>query len=204
VSQREGSVVTAYSDEALKSIASAIAEARLDGSSDVGIEHILFGLVGGGAGIAGRSLESLGLTMEALGEAKKEPRTYGRGLGSSPPFSVEAKRVLWLALHEASYAGRELLGTGDILLAIAIRQEQAGSQILSRLNLVASEVRSRVQDLLEDPGLAGIEKRGDDDGYRRSGIANLSRLASVASIPAIRLRRVEGRSCFLITEPRDV
>ena len=73
-------------------------EARLLNHSFIGTEHILLGLLREGDGVGAKTLQSLGITLEAV-QVKVEETIgmAGTAPSGSPPFTPRAKKVLELS-----------------------------------------------------------------------------------------------------------
>ena len=115
----------------------------------VGTEHILLGLIHEGEGVAARSLESLGISLEAVRQQVEEII----GQGQQPqtghiPFTPRAKKVLELSLREALQLGHNYIGTEHILLGLLREGEGVAAQVLVKLGADLSRVRQQVIELL--------------------------------------------------------
>ena len=110
----------------------------------IGTEHILLGLIGESEGIAGRVLESLGISLEVVRHQLEE--MIGRGqLAPSGriPYTPRAKSALELALPEALLLGHAIVGTEHILLGLIREGEGVAVRVL--VSLGADLVRAREQ-----------------------------------------------------------
>src|SRR5262249_54998610 len=63
------------------------------------------------------------------------------------PFTPRAKRVLELAVEEASHLGHRELGTEHLLLGLIQEREGIAARVLTNLGLEPGAVRSRVREL---------------------------------------------------------
>jgi ATP-dependent Clp protease ATP-binding subunit ClpC len=124
-------------------------EARLLNHSFIGTEHILLGLIHEGEGIAARSLDSLGVTLEAVREKVEEAiGPSGTPAPGSPPFTPRAKRVLELSLREALQLGHSYIGTEHMLLGLVREGEGVAAQVLQSLGVELPRVRQQVIQFL--------------------------------------------------------
>jgi prophage maintenance system killer protein len=126
-------------------------EARLLNHDYIGTEHILLGLIREGEGIAARSLESSGVSLEAV-RAQVEV-IVGRGEQSPSghiPFTPRAKKVLELSLREALQLGHNYIGTEHILLGLIREGEGVAAQILVRLGASLPKLRRQVLDRVQE------------------------------------------------------
>ena len=142
-----------FTDRARRVVVLAQEEARLLHHNYIGTEHILLGLIHEGEGVAAKSLESLGISLEAVRNQVEE--IIGQG-GSSPsghiPFTPRAKKVLELSLREALQLGHNYIGTEHILLGLIREGEGVAAQVLVKLGADLSRVRQQVIQLLSGYG----------------------------------------------------
>jgi hypothetical protein len=142
-----------FTDRARRVVVLAQEEARLLNHNYIGTEHILLGLIHEGDGVAARTLESLGISLEAVRAQVEE--IIGRG-GSAPsghiPFTPRAKKVLELSLREALQLGHNYIGTEHILLGLIREGEGVAAQVLVKLGADLSGVRRRVIEILSGVG----------------------------------------------------
>jgi ATP-dependent Clp protease ATP-binding subunit ClpA len=123
-------------------------EARGLGHNYIGTEHILLGLLAVPDGVAGRALDSFGLSLAGV----REEVTARVGAGNEPmkghiPFTPRAKKILELALREALQLHHNYIGTEHLLLGLMREKEGQGPQILAaHADLLA--VRTAVLDVL--------------------------------------------------------
>ena len=157
-----------FTDRARRVVVLAQEEARLLNHNYIGTEHILLGLIHEGEGVAAKSLESLGISLEAVRSQVEEIIGHG---GSSPsghiPFTPRAKKVLELSLREALQLGHNYIGTEHILLGLIREGEGVAAQVLVKLGADLSRVRQQVIQLLSGAGGAegaGAEKAGATAG----------------------------------------
>ncbi len=143
-----------FTDRARRVVVLAQEEARLLNHNYIGTEHILLGLIHEGEGVAAKSLESLGISLEAVRAQVEEIIGHG---GSAPsghiPFTPRAKKVLELSLREALQLGHNYIGTEHILLGLIREGEGVAAQVLVKLGADLSRVRQQVIQLLS--GYAG-------------------------------------------------
>jgi prophage maintenance system killer protein len=127
-------------------------EARALNHNYIGTEHILLGLLKEGDGVAGRALDALGISLEAvrqqvleiIGEGKQAPAAH-------IPFTPRSKKVLEnLALREAMQLDHLYIGTEHILLGLIKEGDGVAFQVLTRLGADHAQVREQVLGLLAD------------------------------------------------------
>ena len=138
-----------FTDRARRAVVLAQHEARLLNHSYIGTEHLLLGLLREGDGVAANTLESLGVSREAVRGQVEE--IIGRGLGPPPshiPFTPRAKKVLELSLREALALGHNYIGTEHLLLGLLCEGHGVAAQVLVRLGADHDRVRDRALDML--------------------------------------------------------
>ena len=84
-----------FTDRARRVVVLAQEEARLLNHNYIGTEHILLGLIHEGEGVAAKSLDSLGINLEAVQQQVVEIIGQGTQAPSGHiPFTPRAKKVL--------------------------------------------------------------------------------------------------------------
>ena len=123
-----------FSDAARRAVVLAYEEARKLSHSNVGPEHILFGLISEEGGIAREALTSLGITAEATRERLNQRNISDREQTPvHPVLTNSAKKALMLSLQEAHQLSHRNIGTADILLALTREQEGVAAELLVSL-----------------------------------------------------------------------
>jgi hypothetical protein len=126
-------------------------EARALRHNYIGTEHILLGLVKEGDGVAGRALNALGISLEAVRQQVLEIIGEGRQAPAGHiPFTPRSKKVLDLALREAMQLDHLYIGTEHILLGLVREGDGVAFQVLTRLGADHARVREQVLGLLAD------------------------------------------------------
>jgi Clp amino terminal domain, pathogenicity island component/UvrB/uvrC motif len=144
-----GEMFERFTDRARRVIVLAQEEARMLGHNRTGTEHILLGLIHEGEGVAAKTLESLGISLEAVRQHVEE--VIGRGQQAPSrhiPFTPRAKKVLELSSREAFQLGHHYIGTEHILLGLIREGEGVGAQVLVELGADLNRVRQQVIQLL--------------------------------------------------------
>ncbi|GAB3557954.1 ATP-dependent Clp protease ATP-binding subunit [Spelaeicoccus albus] len=136
----------------------------------IGTEHILLGLIHEGEGVAAKSLESLGISLDAVREQVQEIIGQGQQAPSGHiPFTPRAKKVLELSLREALQLGHNYIGTEHVLLGLIREGEGVAAQVLVKLGADLTRVRQQVIQLLQgyqgkEPANAGGATEGQPSG----------------------------------------
>ena len=157
-----------FTDRARRVVVLAQEEARMLNHDYIGTEHILLGLVREDGGVAGRALESLGITEEAARQQVGE--VTGRGQQDPPrghiPFTPRAKKILQLSMREAIALGHAYIGTEHILLGLVREDDGAAVRVLNGLGADPARVRQQVIRLVSarrvqaEPGTGRAAGRG--------------------------------------------
>src|ERR1700731_4279378 len=146
-----------FTDRARRVVVLAKEEARMLNHNYIGTEHILLGLIHEGEGVAAKSLESLGISLEGVRSQVEEIIGQGQQAPSGHiPFTPRAKKVLELSLREALQLGHNYIGTEHILLGLVREGEGVAARVLVDLGADLSRVRQQVIQLLS--GYGGAEK----------------------------------------------
>src|SRR5215208_6703318 len=155
-----------FTDRARRVVVLAQEEARMLNHNYIGTEHILLGLIHEGEGVAAKSLESLGISLEGVRQQVEEIIGQGQQAPSGHiPFTPRAKKVLELSLREALQLGHNYIGTEHILLGLIREGEGVAAQVLVKLGADLNRVRQQVIQLLsgyqgKEPAAAGGPSEG--------------------------------------------
>jgi ATP-dependent Clp protease ATP-binding subunit ClpA len=142
-----------FTDRARRVVVLAQEEARLLNHNYIGTEHLLLGLIHEGEGVAGKALESLGISLEAVRAQVEEMIGQGQMTPTGHiPFTPRAKKVLELSLREALQLGHNYMGTEHILLGLIREGEGVGAQVLAGFDADYARVREQVVWLLTGEG----------------------------------------------------
>jgi len=140
-----------FTDRARQVVVLGQEEAQELGHNYIGTEHILLGLLREGQGVAARSLESLGISLEGVRLRVQEIIGEGQGMPSGHiPFTPRAKKVLELSLREALQFGHDYIGTEHILLGLVREGDGVAAQVLVQLGADLPAVRAQVIKVLQE------------------------------------------------------
>ena len=159
-----------FTDRARRVVVLAQEEARMLNHNYIGTEHILLGLIHEGEGVAAKSLESLGISLEGVRSQVEEIIGQGQQAPSGRiPFTPRAKKVLELSLREALQLGHNYIGTEHILLGLIREGDGVAAQVLVKLGADLNRVRQQVIQLLsgyqgKEAAEAGTGGRGGESG----------------------------------------
>jgi ATP-dependent Clp protease ATP-binding subunit ClpC len=140
-----------FSDRARRAVVLAQEEARNLKHGYIGTEHILLGLIAESQGLAARALQQNGIDLSVV---RAEVIAITESGTSSPaghiPFTPRAKKVLELSLREALQLGHSYIGTEHILLGLIREGEGVAAQVLSKMNVDFTKMRSTITELLNE------------------------------------------------------
>ena len=139
-----------FTDRARKVMGLARQEAQRLNHEYIGTEHILLGLVQEGSGVAANVLKNLDVDMRKVrAEVEKLVKTGPSMVTMGQlPFTPRAKKVLELALEEASNLGHNYIGTEHILLGLIKEQDGKAAKVLTNLDVQLEQVRNEILDFL--------------------------------------------------------
>ena len=156
-----------FTDRTRRVVVLAQEEARMLNHGYIGTEHILLGLIREGDGYAARTLESLGISLDAVRQQVEE--IIGRGQQAPSghiPFTPRAKKVLELSLRESLQLGHNYIGTEHILLGLLREGDGVAAQVLVTLGADLNRVRQQVIQLLHGYQGQDVESAGPRPGGR--------------------------------------
>ena len=148
-----------FTDRAKKVMNLARQEAQRFNHEYLGTEHVLLGLVQEGSGVAANVLKNMGIDLNKIrSEVEKIVKTGPSMVTMGQlPFTPRAKKVLELAMEEASNLGHNYIGTEHLLLGLIKENEGIAAQVLLNLGVKLEDVREEVLEFL------GADTTEDED-----------------------------------------
>lgn len=164
-----------FTEKANKALNLAIESAEEMRHNYVGTEHILYGLVKGGSGVAATALNECGVTEDALRE-KLESINGTMSLVELTPddFTPRTKRVLRAAVIISSKTGYTYVGTEHLLLAILSESDSYAVAFLEELGVSVERLAQAVSKGMQggaDDGFGGFENESAPNGSQKGGSA---------------------------------
>jgi ATP-dependent Clp protease ATP-binding subunit ClpC len=139
-------------DQAMRVFAFAQDEAVRLNHREIGIEHLLLGLIREGQGIAARVLEAQGLELSQARAAVTV--TIGRGDSATSAekitLSPRAKKVIERAIDEARRLGHKAIGAEHLLLGLVREGEARAPGVLESLGVSHVKVCDQVIAMLKE------------------------------------------------------
>lgn len=124
------------------------------GHNYIGTEHLLYGLVKEGAGIAGKVLENQGVTPDKILEQIEVLIGVNEGalntMQSSVGFTPRTKRVIENAFREAKKQGNDYIGTEHLLIGIMREGDSVAVRIMLDLNVDPQKLYNEIVKVLND------------------------------------------------------
>ncbi|MGF1432413.1 Clp protease N-terminal domain-containing protein [Kitasatospora sp. LaBMicrA B282] len=138
-----GQAFARFTDRARNVVMASQEEARTAGNAEIGVDHLLLGLLHEPEGLGVQLLVAAGLGVDAV-------RTAATAVLPAPggevpeliPYDGPAKKVLELTFREAIRLSHNYVGTEHLLLALL--EHEHGSGVLSGLGLDKAEVERQL------------------------------------------------------------
>ncbi|WP_302516151.1 ATP-dependent Clp protease ATP-binding subunit [Ruminococcus bromii] len=164
-----------FTEKANKALNLAIESAEEMRHNYVGTEHILYGLVKEGSGVAATALNECGVTEDSLRE-KLESINGTMSLVELTPddFTPRTKRVLRAAVIISSKTGYTYVGTEHLLLAILSESDSYAVAFLEELGVSVERLAQAVSKGMQggaDDGFGGFENESAPNGSQKGGSA---------------------------------
>ena len=193
---------TGFTEKSNNAMNIAISTAQDMGHNYIGSEHVLFGLLSEGSGVAFNVLNKLGVTADAYEKLMREK------IGTSTPttlsaayFTPRTKRILQMAKLAASKLGSNYVGTEHLLIAIIEDGESFAVRFLQMLGVEPQRVVNELSTALSE-GYAvdkqsGAPYPGAEPGEREGGSAlekfgrDLTKMAAEGKIDPVIGRHTE-------------
>ena len=136
------------------------------GHNYIGTEHILYGLVKEGEGIAAKVLSNKGLTEEKIRIKIVELLGKGQKIEESLGFTPRTKRVLENAFMEAKRIGYNFIGTEHLLLAIMKEGDSVATRVIIELNIDIPKIYNEIAKVINEEE---TDKEGSNEMPRVRG-----------------------------------
>ena len=162
-----------FTDKARKVLVLAGEEAHMLDRPYVGTEHILLALIREADGVAARALQKLGVSYEdCLLQVREVADQDMPAAAGHVPYTPRAKRVMESAFREALQMGQNYISTEHLLLGIVREGNGIAMQVLEQLGVTPDEVRSAVEELMQDvpepqPVMDGAQRGAYPGGAKR-------------------------------------
>jgi len=150
-----------FTNRAEKAIALAQECAQSLGHSYVGSEHLLYGLVKEGNGLAFKVLSEQNVSYDKITSLIEEMIGVSESLKNTPlGFTPRMKRVIEISFSEAKKVGNSFIGTEHLLLGIMKENDSVAYRILVELSVDIQKVLGDVMRIISDETIGlGKEKK---------------------------------------------
>ena len=142
-----------FTNKAKKVIESANDISIEFGHNYIGTEHILYGLVKEGEGIAAKVLLNKGITDEKVSKKIEELLGKGKEIKESLGFTPRSKKVLEKAFLEAKRIGYNFIGTEHLLLGIIKEDNSIAVRIISELKIEIPKIYNEIAKVINEEEL---------------------------------------------------
>lgn len=189
-----------FTEKANNALNLALTSAEDMGHTYIGSEHIILGLLKENSGVAAEVLSKLGVTEEAFTKCLKEKIGTGSRTGLSlDDFTPRSKRILQIAVMEASRLNHNYVGTEHLLIAVLEEGDSYGVRFLRMLGVRQNDIMEEIRNALSSgeqddnttgavqPGAKGNSATKTLDQFGR----DLTELAKKGEIDPVIGRQVE-------------
>jgi ATP-dependent Clp protease ATP-binding subunit ClpC len=156
--------ITHLTDNARTSLHHATMIAQGYGSSYIGTEHLLLGLMAQGASVGAKILADAGVTLDRAQTAlNMAPVTAVAGEISTKSLSETAKLTLKMSWDIAQEFHQDYLGTEHILYSILTQKNARATVLLRDMSVNITDIVAELEEYLDRQGDAYVQA-GDEAG----------------------------------------
>ena len=142
------------------------------GHSYIGTEHILYGLVKEGTGVAAKVLENQVITENSIIEKIQELIGTEEPKGETLGFTPRTKRVVENAFIEARKLGLNYIGTEHLLIGIMREGDSIAVRILLDLNVSIPKLYNEIVKIINEDADSMNRESQDSKAGKRKGSYN--------------------------------
>lgn len=144
---------------------------RENNYSFIGTEHILYGLINEGEGLASKILSNQGLTSEYVQQEIIKIDGVMNTLDKYIEYTPRAKRIIENSARESKRMGQNYVGTEHILLSLMREIDSVAVRILIDANIDPQRIFADLLRLLsEDSPISSVKLNYDDMGSNKNVI----------------------------------
>lgn len=140
-----------FTERARTVVVVAQEEARAAGNVEIGVAHLILGLVHDPEAVGVFAIREQGVELETVRQAARAAlptAAPGEEVPALIPFDASARKVLELTFREALRLGHNYVGTEHLLLALL--EHEAGDGALAGLGLVKDRAEATITTALAD------------------------------------------------------
>ena len=157
-------MVYKFTNRAKKAVEIANEVALQLGHNYIGTEHILYGLVKEGSGVASKVLENQGVKPEDVINVIVDLIGNEEPISGTLGFTPRTKRVIENAFIEARKLGYNYIGTEHLLIGILKEGDSVAGRILLELDVNISKLYGEIIRVInEGEELTGEDKNSQKD-----------------------------------------
>ena len=116
----------------------------------IGSEHLFLALLQEDAGVAGRVLRELGVEIERAREMVLRLDGMGSKRAKKIDLSLDAQKVLDLAIGEARKVNSKYISTEHLLLALVESELGLAKDVMSKLGITPAQIQRQVKRVLNE------------------------------------------------------
>ena len=160
-----------FTNKAEKAIQIADEIASSLGHNYIGTEHLIYGLVDEGTGIASRVLQNQGLTSEKILDEINTLIGIVEDADNEPiGFTPRTKRVFENAFIEAKKMGCEYIGTEHLLIGIMVEGDSIAVRIMMELGVDPQKLYNEIVKVVKE----GENDSSEGKNYSKSGASSFN------------------------------
>ncbi len=162
-----------FTNSAEKAIEFANDIATSLGHNYIGTEHILYGLVKEGSGVAAKVLENQNITEELVLKEIEEliGRNENSQVNGTIGFTPRTKRVIENAFREARKLGSDYIGTEHILIGIMREGDSIAVRIMLDLNVNPQKLYNEIVKVINEDDTS-LSQNKNQNGQKSLGSFN--------------------------------
>ena len=144
------------------------------GHNYIGTEHLLYGLLKEGSGVASKVLQNQGISSEQIEEqidllvGKNEQIDNNSVVG----FTPRTKRVIENAFREAKKLGSDFIGTEHLLIGIMREGDSVAVRIMLDLNVNVQKLYNEIVKILNDENIEADKQEKRSNSSKTLGSYN--------------------------------
>ena len=146
----------------------------------IGSEHILYGLVKEGSGVACKVLESQEVTSSKIKSEIVDLIGNGSEIDKTLGFTPRAKRVLENGYTEAKKIGNDYIGTENLLIGLIKEGDSIAVRILLDLNVDISKIYNEIKNNVKE-----VEQSNNINQRKNSNTPTLNQFGEDLTLKAL-------------------
>ncbi len=116
----------------------------------IGSEHLLLALIQEDTGVAGRVMRELGVELDRAREMLLRLGGMGGARSERIDLSVDAQKILDLAIDEANQLDSKYISTEHLLLALVQSELGMAKDLMAKLGITPAQIRRQVKRVLNE------------------------------------------------------